>query len=213
MVAGMGEVAEHFGTNMSTPIELPSETSEGALGLVVFGKKGRWIVRGVTWGFRRMTREMRERGEEPGRIGLVADLTNPMWDQMVADSRYRCLIVMTHFANPDGPPGGRTRTWFSLRRQPVMAWAGFCRNMPDQGPVYAGMTMPANEAIRGTNDRMPVLLDPQEYAAWLHGPIESVIGFQYRVPFAAGRFRVERTQDLWRSRQLPPSADSQMTWL
>lgn len=213
MAAGMGEVAEHFSADMPAPIELSSETTEGALGLVVFENKGRRIMRGVTWGFRRMTREMRERGEEPGRIGLVADLTNPMWDQMVADPRYRCLIVMTHFANPDGPPGGRTRTWFSLKRQPIMAWTGFCRNMPGQGPVYAGMTMPANEAIMGTNDRMPVLLDSHEYAAWLHGPIESVIGFQYRAPFATERFRVERTEDLWRSRQLPPSADSQMALL
>jgi len=104
MAAGMGEVAELFGADMSAPIELPSETTEGALGLVIFENKGRRIMRGVTWGFRRMTREMRERGEEPGRIGLVADLTNPMWDQMVADPRYRCLIVMTISPIPTGHP-------------------------------------------------------------------------------------------------------------
>ncbi|OAN55361.1 hypothetical protein A7Q26_22190 [Sphingobium sp. TCM1] len=213
MAAGISEVAEHFSADMPAAIELPSETTEGALGLVIFENKGRRIMRGVTWGFRRLTREMRERGEEPGRIGLVADLTNPMWDQLAEDARYRCLIVLTHFANPDGVPGERTRTWFSLKRQPLMAWAGFCRNMPEQGPVYAGMTMEANEAVRPTNDRMPVLLDPHEYDGWLHGSIREVIGFQFRSPFSAERFRVEATEDVWRSGKRPPSADGQLALL
>lgn len=91
MAAGLSEVADHFKAEMPAPIELPSETTEGAFGLVVFENRGRRLMRAVTWGFQRLTREMRERGEEPGRIGLVADLTNPMWDQMAADPLYRCL--------------------------------------------------------------------------------------------------------------------------
>lgn len=213
MAAGLSEVAHHFKAEMPAPIELPSETTEGALGLVVFESGGRRIMRSVTWGFRRLTREMRERGEEPGRIGLVADLTNPMWDQMAADPRYRCLIVLTHFANPDGMPGASTRTWFSLEREPVMAWAGFCRNMPDQGPVYAGMTMDANAAVQPTNDRMPALLDSHEYELWLHGSVREVIGFQFRAPFAAERFRIEKTEDAWRSGKRPPSAGKQLALL
>lgn len=210
MAAGLSEVADHFKAEMPAPIDLPSETTEGALGLVIFENRGRRLMRAVTWGFQRLTREMRERGEEPGRIGLVADLTNPMWDQMAADPLYRCLIVMTHFANPDGVPGQRTRTWFSLKREPIMAWAGFCRNIPDEGPLYAGMTMDANEAIQPTNDRMPVLLNPHEYETWLHGSIRDVIGFQFRPPFAAERFRVEQTEDLWRSGKGPPSVSPQL---
>lgn len=45
-----------------------------------------------------------------------------------------------------------------------MAWAGFCRNFPEVGPSYAGMTMEANATIPPTNDRMPVLLEPHEHA-------------------------------------------------
>ena len=213
MAAGLSEVAHHFGAEMPAAIELPSETTEGALGLVLFENRGRRIMRAVTWGFRRLTREMHARGEEPGIIGLVADLTNPMWDQMALDQRYRCLVVMTHFANPDGVPGARTRTWFSLDRMPVMAWAGFCRNMPDHGPRFAGMTMEANAAVAPTNDRMPVLLDPHDCDRWLHGSIEDVIGFQFRPPFSAERFKVEKTEDLWNSGKRPPSADKQMALL
>src|SRR3546814_10077765 len=90
--------------------------------------------------------EMRLRGDPPGRIGLVADLTNPMWETLVVESRYRCLIPLTHFANPNGTPGEKTRSWFSLEGQPIVAWSGFCKNTAEFGPVYAGMTMEANGA-------------------------------------------------------------------
>jgi len=160
-LASVGEVATHFGAALPQGhVHFARETTEGADGLVVFESRGRRLLRSMGWGFPRLTREMREQGEDPQRLGLVADLTNPMWEHMVVDPRYRCLIVLTHFANPDGMPGHKTRTWFSVKHTPVMAWAGFCRNLPDYGPVYAGMTMAANAAVMPTNDRMPVLLDP-----------------------------------------------------
>lgn len=43
---------------------------------------------------------MRREGEPPSRIGLVAVLTNPLWDRIVVDPKYRCLIALTHFGNP-----------------------------------------------------------------------------------------------------------------
>jgi putative SOS response-associated peptidase YedK len=202
-MASLEEVAEHFGAELPAGIEVTSETIEGQPGLIVIEKDGRRLIKSPTWGFPRLTQEMRERGDGPERIGLVADLTNPMWDKLAMDPRYRCLIVLTHFANPDGEAGKRTRTWFSVKGQPIIAWAGFCRNTPEFGPVYAGMTMDANEAIPPTNDRMPVLLDPHEYDRWLHGPIQDVIGFQFRQPFAADRMEVTRTDDRWRSGKLP----------
>ncbi len=38
----------------------------------------------------------------------VADLTNPMWKKVVVEPRYRCLIPITHFANPDGTRARRS---------------------------------------------------------------------------------------------------------
>ncbi|RVT91297.1 SOS response-associated peptidase family protein [Sphingomonas crocodyli] len=207
--ATLKAVADHFGAEVSEGLEVPPETIEGWPGLVVIERDGRRHLRSMLWGFPRRTREMRERGDPTGRIGLVADLTNPLWDKLVVDPRYRCLIVLTHFANPDGDPGEKTRTWFSLLDQPIMAWAGFCRNTPEFGPVYAGMTMEANEAIPPTNDRMPVLVEPQEYDRWLRGSIADVIDMQFGAPVAADRMRVEPTKDLWRSEGVPPSAGAQ----
>lgn len=196
-------VARHFGVDPVPQVEHAEEMVEGNRGLVVRESHGRRVLQTMTWGFPRQDREMRERGERPERIGLVADLTNPLWEQTIVDPRYRCLIVLTHFANPDGQQGARTRTWYSLKDQPIMAWAGFCRNTPEFGPIYAGMTMEANAAVADTNERMPVLLDPGEYDWWLHGSIRDVIGFQFRPPVPAERIVVRRTDDPWRSGGLP----------
>ena len=203
------EVASHFAVETVPSIQMPVETVEGLPGLVVFESGGKRHLRTMTWGFPRFTRAMHTRGEEPGRIGLVADLTNPMWDEMVVEPKYRCLIPLTHFANPDGEAGAKTRTWFSVKEQPIVAWAGFCRNIPDLGPAYAGMTMEANDAIPPTNDRMPVLLEPSEYDRWLHGSIQDVIQFQYRAPIEAPRMVVEPTEDRWRSGKGPPRPEVQ----
>ena len=126
VMADVAEVAAHFGVDPVPEIEKPLETTEGLPGLVVYERNGRRVMKALTWGFPRLTKEMRERGDPPGLIGLVADLTNPLWDKLVVDPRYRCLIPLTHFANADGLAGGKTRTWFSLKDQPIAAWAGFC---------------------------------------------------------------------------------------
>ena len=212
VTAGIGDLAVHFGASSPLELDIPSETTEGHPGLIVIEKGRRRLLKSLTWGFPRLTREMRLRGDPPGRIGLVADLTNPMWQDLVIDPLYRCLIPITHFANPDGDPGEKTRAWFSVQNQPITAWAGFCRNTPEFGPVYAGMTMTANQAVMPYNDRMPALLDPHEYDRWLHGPIEDVIWFQHRPPFASERMVIEHTDDRWRSGK-PPASARQMALL
>jgi len=203
ILADVHDIAAHFSVDPVPHVEHSEEVIEGNRGLVVRESNGRRVLQTMTWGFPRIDREMRERGDPVGRIGLVADLTNRLWDKTVVDPRYRCLIVLTHFANPDGPRGAKTRTWYSLKDQPIMAWAGFCRNTPEFGAVYAGMTTTANEAIEPTNDRMPVLLDPVEYERWLQGSIREVMAFQFRPPVAAERMTILRTKELWRSGGVP----------
>jgi hypothetical protein len=56
------------------------------------------MLKSIPWGFPRHTKEMRVEGEPPGRIGLVADLTNALRSGTAVDPKYRCLIPLTHFA-------------------------------------------------------------------------------------------------------------------
>lgn len=207
VMASLEQIARHFDAEPSDALTPPYEVIEGNPNLVVIESRGRRLLKRATWGFPRLTREMRERGDPPGRIGLVADLTNLMWDQLAVDNRYRCLIPLTHFANPNGPAGEKTRTWFAVKDQPIACWAGFCRNTHEFGPVYAGMTMEANAAVMPTNDRMPVLLDPHEHDRWLHGSIADVIQFQFRAPIEAWRIEVTPTDYRRRSGKLPPMAE------
>ncbi|WP_157216079.1 SOS response-associated peptidase family protein [Flavisphingomonas formosensis] len=213
IAAPIADIANHFGTEPAPSLEVPTEMTEGLRGLVVIERDGRRLLRSMVWGFPRKVAPGPEHREESGIIGLVADLTNPMWERVVVDPRYRCLIVLTHFANPAGEPGSKRRTWFSIEGQPIAAWAGFCRVTSEFGPAFAGMTMEANAAIPPTNDRMPVLLDPANYGRWLHGSIEDVIAFQYGKPIDAERMRVERTKHVWKSGGLPVSAKPQTALL
>jgi len=203
--ASVADVVKHLDAEAGDLFAVPADVTEGDQGLVIFEAGGRRRLRMMRWGFPRRIRDARMEGSEADIIGLVADLTNPMWEQTVADPRYRCIIPITHFGNPEGDAGAKTRTWFSVKDQPIMAWAGFCRNIPDVGPCYAGMTMEANAAIPPTNDRMPALLEDDEIDTWLRGTIQDVIGFQFRPPFAADRMDVMHTDDAWRNGGPPPS--------
>jgi putative SOS response-associated peptidase YedK len=211
-MAAATEIASHFNAETPAPVSVPTEVIEGNPGLVVLENEGRRLLKPMSWGFPRLTREMRLRGDPPGRLGLVADLTNPMWEHLVVDQRYRCLIPLSHFANPDGDPGEKTRTWFSVADEPLVAWAGFCRNTPEFGPVFAGMTMTANALVAPYNDRMPVLLTRDEYARWLHGTIQDVIAFQFRTPLASERMKILNTEDRWKSGKLPSQLQPQMAF-
>ncbi len=191
------EVERHFGISSASGAEVAAETVRASTGLIVRESRGRRLLQSLDWGFPRLTREMRERGEGPGRVNLAADLTNPMWSDLVQDPRYRCLIPLTHFAEPDGPKGKMTRTWFRVANEPLFAWAGFCRNTESFGPVFAGMTTDSNEAVAPLNPRMPVLLRPNDYERWLHGTMKDVIGFQFR-KYPAEHLVIEHTAELWR---------------
>jgi len=72
------------------------------------------------------------------------------------------------------------------------------------------MTLDANEAIPPTNDRMPVLLRPEDHELWLRGGIQDLIRLMYQQPFAAERLQVQRTDNAWRSRAPPPGSEPQL---
>jgi putative SOS response-associated peptidase YedK len=105
---GSQHIAEQFGVGNAPILSMPGEMTEGLEGPIVLETNGRRLLKLAQWGFPRPRRNGLSRPEgEPDIIGLVADLANPMWDTLVVDPRYRCLIPVTHFANPAGAQGGR----------------------------------------------------------------------------------------------------------
>src|SRR3546814_12035789 len=92
----------------------------------------------------------------------------------------RCLIPLTEFAEAEGTPGSKMRTWFRVKGEPIFAWAGMWKTSDEWGPVYSGLMTDCNDAIRPVHDRMTVLLLPKAYARWLPGSLDDVRAFQDR---------------------------------
>lgn len=203
------EIAAHFGVAVPN-IDVAAETRPREPGLIVRGSGDRAILQSLSWGFPLpQFHKVTKQPINPKPVNLVAALTSPMWERIVTEPRYRCLIPLSEFAEPDGRPGAMTRTWFSVKGAPIVAWAGFCRNTEGWGPVFAGMTTDSNAAVAPLNPRMPVLLDPADYERWLHGSVQDVIAFQFR-PFPAERLTRRATEDLWVARhRATPHAEQQ----
>ena len=143
----------------------------------------------------------------------VANLTNPLWDRVAVDPRYRCLIPMSHFANPEGPSGKKTRAWFSAADGSLLAWAGFVKKSEEFGVVFAGLTMDANELVKPYNDRMPLLVGPNEYDRWLHGAITDVIAMQFRLPPPSESLTIHHAKHRWNSGISPRALHAQQSML
>ena len=103
-----------------------------------------------------------------------------MWRFVAPRPEHRCIIPLTGFCEAEGEKGSKTRTWFSVKDQPIFAWAGMWKDSAEWGAVYSGLMTDCNEAVRPVHDRMPVLLHVEDYDRWLRGPLEDVIAFQDR---------------------------------
>ena len=197
------DIASHFGVPDPPALDISHETKRGERGVIVRGAAGRRTMLAVKWGFPRPQQDKGGHLLHAEPVNLIADLTNPMWNKMVPDPRYRCLIPVAAFAQPEGKRGSMTRTWFKVKDWPIFAWAGFCRSSEAWGPVYGAMTTDSNSAVAPFNPRMPVILAPDEYERWLEGSVEDVIEFQFRPPLPAERMAIERTKELWVPRRQP----------
>lgn len=202
------EVARWFRADLPRSINAPAETLIGSPGLTITEQGGRRALRQMNWGFPGRTANMRP-GAKPKPVNQAADLSRRMWAHVAPDPAHRCLIPITDFAEPEGPAGAMTRTWFSVAGQEQFAWAGLWRTSSEWGDVYAGVTTAANEAIKPVQDRMPVLLLPDDWDRWLHGSIADVLAFQQRI-FPAELIHAERTDVAWVERA-PPQADPQFS--
>jgi hypothetical protein len=50
----------------------------------------------------------------------------------------RCLIPLTGFAEPAGPKGEKTRTWVTVKGQPIFAWEGCGGAAPNGACLFGG---------------------------------------------------------------------------
>ncbi len=106
----------------------------------------------------------------------------------------RCLVPVNAFYEWSGPTGHRIKWRIGLRDEPLFALAGLWEwwrdPQSDEGvETYTIITTDANAALASIHDRMPVIVAPQNYAAWLD-PGESPEPLL--APFDAGALKLER---------------------
>lgn len=82
----------------------------------------------------------------------------------------RCLIPATGFYEWKKINGGKQAYYFYLKNNKLFAFAGLWESWrgPDQTiESCAIVTTAANITVQPVHDRMPVILEPQNYAEWL----------------------------------------------
>jgi putative SOS response-associated peptidase YedK len=162
------EVAAHFRARKpDVAFNLPEETLPAYPGMVIREADGGRVLESMVWGFPYRPPGMKP-GSKPKAVNNIADLRKPMWKGLAMKPQWRCLIPLTGFAEAEGPKGSMTKTWVTVKGQPIAAWGGLWRNSAEWGSVYSGAMADCNEAIRPLHHRMPVLLHPDEYEQWLH---------------------------------------------
>lgn len=89
----------------------------------------------------------------------------------------RCLVPVSGFYEWSGPKGARTAHAIGCRNRRWFCLGGLWeRAMVDDAPLesFTILTTEANELMAPIHNRMPVVLHPDDYARWLHGPATAV---------------------------------------
>ncbi len=82
----------------------------------------------------------------------------------------RCLIPATGFYEWRKAPGSRAQPWlFQMADGRLFAFAGLWQPPPEGGAPASCLilTTEPNDLARAIHDRMPAILAPEDYAAWL----------------------------------------------
>ena len=190
LASGPQEVARLFGVEADNGINIAAEVYPGYPGLVV--ANGR--AQAMHWGFPLVLKGKRGQPLKPKPVTNARDdkLQSTFWrDSFVAR---RCLIPVTQWAEPQGPAGGMTRTWYAVPETPVMAIAGFWRASAEWGDVYAMVMVESSPQMAEVHDRMPVILNEAARNLWLGGTVDEALALCQTWP---GALVVEQTVDRW----------------
>lgn len=155
-------------------------TAPGKPGYVVRVEQGKRVLSTMLWGF--PTRKPRKRVPKEGQLPYLIEwwtnarnLDGSLWRNWLALPQHRCLVPFGRFAEPkavaDRTGPGDTNWWFTVRDEPVAAFAGLWKEDPELGRVFSFCTTEPNPLIGAVHPKaMPVILHPSDYEAWMTAP-------------------------------------------
>jgi len=120
-----------------------------------------------------------------------------------AFSLRRCLIPLSSFFEPCDGRWSQVSTVDGS----VVAAAGLFEEPNEVSPVitYTMLTTEPNELIREVQDRMPVLLDPSDYDAWLSPSSSERDLIPLLTPYPSERLKIEDAGPVSRKRPVQES--------
>lgn len=186
------EVAGWFeAVNATDGANFSAEVYPGYPGIVI----ANGTLRTMNWGFPLQMKGAKGQLLKPKPVNNARTdkLGGFFWKQSF--EQRRCLIPLTAWAEAEGSKGAKTRSWLSVPDREVFAAAGVWRSSDDWGDVYSMvMTDAAGEAAQ-LHTRMPVLLEPADYALWTDGAPDQALALCK--PWN-GPLTLDRTGQPWR---------------
>jgi putative SOS response-associated peptidase YedK len=122
----------------------------------------------------------------------VRNLASPFWQSTIANPAQRCLVPFTSFAEPrpgkDPETGRPSNWWFTVEGEECCAFAGIWR-MSEGAKRFAFLTCEPNPLVAPLHPKaMPVILQREDYDAWLDG--EAADACSLAQPFPSQLMRV-----------------------
>ncbi|MGB7656262.1 MAG: SOS response-associated peptidase family protein [Novosphingobium sp.] len=190
MTKGTAEVAQLFKAEPDLAANYAQEVYPGYPGLVV--AEGR--ARAMNWGFPLVLKGRQGQPLKPKPVTNARDdkLLTSFWRDSFAQRR--CLIPVTQWAEPRGPAGRMTRSWYSLPGRDVLTVAGLWRRTAEWGDCYTMVMADSSPHMAEVHDRMPVILEPAEWEQWITGSVDNALALVRTWP---GELVADHTQDRW----------------
>lgn len=136
---------------------------------------GRMSLDFLTWGA--ASPELTADASTHGIINMCTESLSEQTNFLHAIQYNRCIIPATGFYEwlPRNNDNGLQPYYIRLLNSSVMGFAGLCMmNVTEEGTAIEScciLTTRANELIVPIHDRMPVILQPEDYELWLDGTV------------------------------------------
>jgi len=184
------EIAGLFGVVAAQGANFAEEIYPGYTALVIAAG----AVRPMTWGFPLALTSKRGQKLKPKPVNNAREdkLQSAFWRDSFTNRR--CLIPVSEWAEAEGPKGHMTRTWHYLPDRRPFLVAGVWRPTTEWGDAFSMVMVDGCSQMSEIHDRMPLVLDPQDWRKWTGGAPEDALGVCQTY---AGELVVERTDEPW----------------
>ena len=171
MTKGTAEVANLFKVEPDLAANYAQEVYPGYPGLVV--ADGAALA--MNWGFPLVLKGKQGQPLKPKPVTNARDdkLQTSFWHDSFA--KRRCLIPVSQWAEPRGPAGRMTRSWYSLPDRDVLTVAGLWRRTAEWGLCYTMVMADSSPQMADVHDRMPVIIEPAEWEQWTTGSADDAL--------------------------------------